>query len=86
MQSLNRSLNCCSFVKTGEKYTPQYWKHCIDCFSSYDEGACLTCVNICHQGHTLGPLKFGNFYCDCSGTNNCVMTNKFTMPTFEHLY
>ena len=78
-----QSLNCCSFVKTGEKYAPQYWKHCIDCFSSYDEGACLTCISTCHQGHTLGPLKYGNFFCDCgSEKTKCVM-RKFPMPIFE---
>lgn len=65
------TLNECTFIKTGNAYFPQYWKNCIDCFKTKDEGACLTCVQTCHQGHTLGPLRYGNFFCDCGANKKC---------------
>ena len=65
-------LNKCTYQKTGENFFPQYWKHCYDCFVSMSEGACLNCIQICHQGHTVGPLKYGKFYCDCGSKQKCV--------------
>lgn len=64
-------LNSCTFDRTGKNYTEQYWRQCLDCFSDNTEGACLNCIQICHNGHRLGPLRHGGFFCDCGANRSC---------------
>ena len=69
-----KKLNQCTYDNTGKKYVQQYWRHCATCFSNQEEGACLNCVSICHEGHILGHVRQGMFFCDCgaSADNNYV--------------
>ena len=61
----------CTFNKTGTKHELQYYRQCLDCFPNNNEGACINCSVLCHEGHNLGPILSGPFYCDC-GEKKCV--------------
>jgi len=63
-------LNECTYNKTSSNFIKQYWKHCYTCFDSVTSGACLTCVELCHKDHKLGPLMCSRFFCDC-GHQGC---------------
>lgn len=63
--------NQCTYLETGNKYIDQYYRHCNDCFSSLNEGACIKCVEICHKGHNLNPIQYGPFFCDCGEQGLC---------------
>lgn len=80
------NLNECTYKKTGKNYALQFWRHCFTCFKDLEEGACLNCASICHAGHALGPIKKGNFFCDC-GANNCrnITKSTFNPPTIPSL-
>lgn len=75
--SLNSSpVNCCSYTKTSNNFAKQYWKRCYDCWPSSNDqsqgerGACIECIAVCHEGHTVdSKVRFGNFYCDCGLDN-----------------
>lgn len=58
-------LNDCTYKTTGRNYQNQYWRTCYDCFQNQNEGACLNCIQICHNSHRIGPLRKGDFFCDC---------------------
>src|SRR5205807_2089078 len=70
-------LNRCTYEVTGNKYEMQYFAHCLDCFPKSNEGACLTCLQLCHAGHKVGPLKQGPFFCDCGISNKCKISKNF---------
>ena len=72
---INTNLNECTFNKTGYNYSDQFWKRCYDCFPSDAEGACLNCISICHDGHRIGPLQKGRFFCDCGDQGLCTGNN-----------
>ena len=55
-------INRCTYEKTKNIYTPQYWRRCLDCFNTPTEGVCLTCAQICHNNHNLGPIQYGSFF------------------------
>lgn len=78
------TLNDCTYQKTGKNYQNQYWRTCYDCFKDQSSGACLNCVQICHNGHRVGPLQRGNFYCDCGsgdGVKSCELVREpFPQP------
>ena len=63
----------CTFGYTGDKYMYQFWCTCYTCFGSGNEheGACMSCVETCHKGHDLGPLRHGHFFCDCGDKKLC---------------
>ena len=67
-------LNQCTFNKTSTDFALQHWRHCFDCFKSSEEGICLMCVQLCHEDHKLGPLKYSRFFCDCGST--CKIRSK----------
>ena len=59
-------LNQCTFRQTGLQFVEQNWRRCYDCLpNKEDEGVCLICAELCHDGHRLGPLMYTPFYCDC---------------------
>lgn len=67
----------CTFDETGQHFTHQYWKRCLDCFPDETTGACLSCIAVCHAGHNIDTeLRTGNFYCDCGSKGNptCKLT------------
>ncbi len=79
-------MDSCTFNKTGKKYHHQYWKRCIDCFPNPDEGACLNCISVCHNGHNIeSKLRQGNFYCDCGskGPVTCKLVKKRPITTTD---
>jgi serine protease inhibitor len=64
--------SCCTFKETGSKYYPQHWAPCFDCFLGSNEGACMYCIANCHQGHNVGPIRYGPFFCDCGYQKKCT--------------
>ena len=72
-----KNINCCTSLETGKNYHKQYWRHCYDCCSNENEGVCLNCAGICHSTHRLGPLKQGNFFCDCNDVTRCKTRNQY---------
>ena len=64
-------INQCTFAVTGKNYQEQYWRTCYDCFHNASEGVCLNCAALCHDGHHLGPLRSGIFFCDCGDQRKC---------------
>lgn len=72
-------LNECTFAKTGNQHQEQFYAQCLDCFPTGNEGACVTCLQICHNGHRIGQTKKGLFFCDCAGRHFCQMI-KSTFP------
>ena len=66
MSFIAKDLNFCTYDSTGETFHQQYWKRCYDCWPNEEKGACLHCIAVCHDGHTVDVrVKTGNFYCDC---------------------
>ena len=66
MSFIAKDLNFCTFDSTGETFHQQYWKRCYDCWPNEEKGACLHCIAVCHDGHTVDSrVKTGNFFCDC---------------------
>jgi len=64
----------CTFTVTGTKHADQNWYHCFTCGLVDSEGACESCINVCHAGHTISDVKTGLFYCDCGNNptaHNC---------------
>ena len=62
----------CTFAKSGRNYMHQPWAICYDCFDPMgNEGACAVCLKTCHNGHRIGPMKYGNFFCDCGAKGMC---------------
>jgi len=57
--------DCCSYLVTKNKHTCQEWANCNDCFKSSNQGACLFCLESCHKGHRIGPIRLRTFFCDC---------------------
>ena len=51
----------CTFVSTGKRQSPQYFRHCVACAVS----CCLSCFQSCHAGHELSEERFGSMYCEC---------------------
>ena len=79
------NLSCCTFAHTGKSYQHQYWKRCLDCFPTTEEGACLNCIAVCHQGHNVEyQVRTGNFYCDCGmkGAPTCKIMTQSKVPDF----
>jgi len=72
-------LNQCTYAVTGNEHQEQYWRTCYSCFNDQNEGCCLNCTNLCHNGHQLGPLRSGRFFCDCGSRQMCV-TGQFVKP------
>lgn len=68
-------LNCCTFLKTGQTKTVQFYKTCYTCFSRPNLGACLNCIAVCHDGHDVGPLQVGEIFCTCGNHNLCKFEN-----------
>lgn len=67
--------NICTYHLSKNNYFIQDWYFCEDCYKDNPEfGCCLTCANICHQGHKL-EKKNGQFYCDCPNLK-CNLQNK----------
>lgn len=77
MMNIKNNLNECTFHKTGQNYTEQFWKRCYDCFPNTNEGACLNCINICHDGHNIGTLQKGHFF--------VIVANKVCVKILGHL-
>lgn len=67
MSSKNKN---CTFNQTGSAFQPQYYRECYTCFGP-TEGACLSCIEKCHRGHAIGPMKYGSFFCDCGEKGPC---------------
>jgi serine protease inhibitor len=72
------SKNLCTYTQTGNGYQQQFYRRCSNCFINPTEGACLSCCVICHAGHDLGPLLYGNFFCDCYNHKTCCLNGKNT--------
>lgn len=64
-------LNQCTFALTGQTMKSQYYKQCFTCFPNDNMGACLNCISMCHNGHNIGPLMRGLFFCDCGDQRKC---------------
>ncbi len=65
-------LNECTYATTKDTFRPQYWKRCYDCWPNNEDskGACLNCITVCHDGHTVDVKpRYGNFFCDCGHEN-----------------
>jgi serpin B len=81
-------LNSCTYCITGNRHIQQYWRNCLTCFpNNAENGACLNCISICHDGHQIGPLRLSQFYCDCGEQRKCrfgVFAQKVAVnePTF----
>ena len=80
-------LNACTYMTTGPAFHKQYWKRCYDCWPGNEphhiKGACLNCIAVCHEGHTVDVKpRYGGFYCDCGGidTHICKLNLNF-QPT-----
>lgn len=73
--SFDNNINKCTFETTKDSFQPQYWKRCYTCWPQEDKGACLECISVCHNGHTVDVnVRHGNFYCDCgSDHTNCKL-------------
>lgn len=77
----SKDLNFCTFEQTGETFHQQYWKRCYDCWPNEEKGACLHCIAVCHDGHTVDvKVKTGNFYCDCGHEKKCKLLSKNRHP------
>ena len=63
----------CTFNKTDATFKKQYWRHCYDCFKLPTEGACVVCLQLCHENHKLGELKNTRFFCDCGNYPKCKL-------------
>lgn len=74
-----KDLNFCTFEKTSDSFQQQYWKRCYDCWPNEEKGACLHCISICHDGHTVdSKVRIGNFFCDCGHEKKgCKLMNNF---------
>lgn len=70
-QVATNQLNKCTYATTGTSHQYQHWRHCYTCFPNPSEGACLNCVSLCHEGHALGPIMHGLFFCDCGEKHMC---------------
>lgn len=77
-------LRLCSLAFTGRQHQFQGWYFCRTCFRNMARGVCITCAQICHQGH---DLVFGNesrFYCDCNERHGisckCLRPRKPIVP------
>ena len=57
----------CTIRATGfELHVVQEWRQCVTCSLEGDMvGACLSCVAVCHAGHTLSDPKTSFFFCSC---------------------
>lgn len=79
--SFDNKLNKCTYDTTKDTFQPQYWKRCYKCWPQEDKGACLECIAICHDGHTVDVnVRYGNFYCDCgSDHTNCKLKNRMSV-------
>ena len=65
------NINKCTYDGTNG-FKRQYWKRCLDCFPRDNEGACLNCIGVCHDGHRIdNTLRVGDFYCDCGPSLKC---------------
>ena len=82
-------INCCTYNTTSNEFNQQYWKRCYTCWpttpnSKPDEGekgACIQCISVCHEGHTVdAQVRFGNFFCDCGWENKICKLSSGT-PT-----
>lgn len=62
----------CSFPQAPNIHVKQYWRRCFNCHAS-EQGACLSCCVVCHDGHTMGPLQYGEFFCDCPSSQKCKL-------------
>ena len=85
MFSKTSNLSSCTFSQTGKSLHRQYWKRCLDCFPSTEEGACLNCIAVCHQGHNVEhEVRSGDFYCDCGskGAPTCKLLCEMQIPEF----
>ncbi|QKF93509.1 serpin family protein [Fadolivirus algeromassiliense] len=72
-------LNKCTYAITGNTHQNQAWRHCYTCFEDLNEGVCLNCASLCHDGHNLSPVKTGLFFCDC-GANRLCKQGEFKTP------
>ena len=72
-QQIRNAVNngICTFTVTGNNFKRQKYYRCITCNMSEGEGACISCINSCHFGHSLSELKLNYFFCDCTSHGNC---------------
>nr|QBK88367.1 MAG: ring finger protein [Mimivirus LCMiAC01] len=76
-----RLINDCTFLQTGKHHQNQYWRNCYTCFKDLGKGVCLTCAQLCHFGHRLGPIKCSMFYCDCGASGKCKAYSNVITPS-----
>jgi hypothetical protein len=65
----------CTYHRTARNFSPQFWVQCFTCTLNGNTGICITCANICHKGHQLGVLQYGDFFCDCFESSHCTLRN-----------
>ena len=75
---------CCSFGITGETLVNQAIYICSTCQTSSSSSepsnlcCCTHCAEICHDGHEVEFIAYGEAYCDCSKTNTCQLYSSFS--------
>jgi serine protease inhibitor len=77
------SLNRCTYETTGVTYQDQSYAHCYDCFKLGNQGACLPCLQLCHNGHRIGPMLQGPFFCDCRDSGVCKIRTSLTKEPMD---
>ncbi len=65
-KSISKITAKCTFGETGKKYPIQKWRWCKTCQPERNHTCvCISCCDICHKGHELGPIETSACFCDC---------------------
>ena len=87
-------INSCTYNRTQNDFSKQYWKRCYDCWPTKtnnpdepQQGACIECIAVCHEGHTVdSKVRFGNFYCDCGSEHKGCKLSNFSGPNIQPIF
>ena len=89
---MQQPINCCTYKRTQNGFAKQYWKRCYDCWPTRagdepEQGACIECIAVCHEGHTVDQkVRLGNFYCDCGSENKGCKLSQSGGPNIQPIF
>jgi hypothetical protein len=68
----------CTFALSHRNMLHQAIYICRTCSGKETSGVCCCsgCSNVCHDGHDVDFLAFGNAYCDCGADGGCVLIDR----------
>lgn len=72
----NTDSSVCTFHLSGKQHFIQQWATCYDCFDNAENGACMSCLKTCHNGHNIGKIRDAPFFCDCGDKDLCKKLSK----------